>query len=168
MPASQQLPIVSLHSSWKTATLSAVNPRGCLVLSWSNWLSPAPWGPGTSCTYGWTMAPSICGGRNLVSPLKAMGLLINLRLNARASSLLRSPPGVCLWSPYNKAFTGNSCNGRRFVQVSVLLALIIKGNVNLRHPPSNRAVWLRAFLMEATSATNDNLLSAQDSVAGSW
>ena len=38
------------------------------------------------------MAPSICGGMNLVSPLKAMGLRINLRLNALASSLLRSPP----------------------------------------------------------------------------
>ena len=47
------------------------------------------------------MAPSICGGRNFVSPLKAMGLRINLRLNALASSLLRSPPGVCLWSPHH-------------------------------------------------------------------
>ena len=60
-----------------------------------------PWSPGTSCTYGWTMAPSICGGMNFVSPLKAMGLRINLRLNALASSLLRSPPGVCLWSSHH-------------------------------------------------------------------
>ena len=30
-----------------------------------------------------------------------MGLRINLRLNALASSLLRSPPGVCLWSPHH-------------------------------------------------------------------
>ena len=101
MPASQQPPIVSLHSSWKTATLPVDNPSGCLVLSWRSCFNPATWCPGTSCTYGWTMAPSICGGMNLVSPLKAMGLRINLRLNALASSLLRSPPGVCLWSPHH-------------------------------------------------------------------
>ena len=101
MPASQQLPMVSLHSSWKTAALPVDNPNGCLVLSWRSWLNPATWSPGTSCTYGWTMAPSICGGMNFVSPLKAMGLRINLRLNALASSLLRSPPGVCLWSPHH-------------------------------------------------------------------
>ena len=29
-----------------------------------------------------------------------MGLRISLRLKALASSLLRSPPGVCLWSPH--------------------------------------------------------------------
>ena len=101
MPASQQPPIVSLHSSWKTATLPVDTPSGCLVLSWRSCFNPATCCPGTSCTYGWTMAPSICGGMNLVSPLKAMGLRINLRLNALASSLLRSPPGVCLWSPHH-------------------------------------------------------------------
>ena len=101
MPASQQPPIVSLHSSWKTATLPLDNSSGCLVLSWRSCFNPSIWCPGTSCTYGWTMAPSICGGMNLVSPLKAIGLRINLRLNALASSLLRSPPGVCLWSPHH-------------------------------------------------------------------
>ena len=100
MPASQQLPMVSLHSSWKTATLPVDNPSGVWCFPEGARLTPATWSPGTSLTYGWTMAPSICGGRNFVSPLKAMGLRINLRLNARASSLLRNPPGVCLWSPH--------------------------------------------------------------------
>ena len=92
--------MVSWHNSCKTVTLIEDSSRGCLVLSWSNWRNPATWGPGTSCTYGRTIAPSICGGMNLVSPLKAMGLRISLRLKALASSLLRSPPGVCLWSPH--------------------------------------------------------------------
>ena len=100
IPASQLLPIVSCHSSCKTATLPVDNSSGCRVLSWSSWRNPATCGPGTSCTYGWTIAPSICGEMNLVSPLKAIGLRISLRRKALASSLLRSPPGVCLWSPH--------------------------------------------------------------------
>ena len=91
MPATQQPPMVSLHRSWKTLTLPVDNPSGCLVHSSRSWLNPAIWGPGTSLTCGWTMAPSICGGRKVVSPLKAMGLRISLRLNTRASSLLRNP-----------------------------------------------------------------------------
>ena len=92
--------MVSWHSSCKTATLPVDNPSGCRVLSWRSWRNPATWGPGTSCTYGWTIAPSIWGGMNFVSPLKAMGLRISLRRKALASSLLRSPPDVCLWSPH--------------------------------------------------------------------
>ena len=103
MLTSQLLPIVSLHRTWKKAALSADKLSGCKVLSCSSRVNPAPWSPGMSCTYGWTMAPSICGGKNVVSPLKAMGLLISLRLNALASSLLRRPPGVCLWSPHQIA-----------------------------------------------------------------
>ena len=40
MPAAtQQPPMVSLHRSWKTATLLVDNPSGCLVLSWRSWLT---------------------------------------------------------------------------------------------------------------------------------
>ena len=48
-------------------------------------LNPATWSLGTSCTYEWTIAPSICGGMNFVSPLKAMNLRISLRRKALAS-----------------------------------------------------------------------------------
>ena len=68
MLTSQLLPIVSLHRTWKKAALSADKLSGCKVLSCSSRVNPAPWGPGMSCTYGWTMAPSICGGKNVVSP----------------------------------------------------------------------------------------------------
>ena len=63
-------------------------------------------------------------------------------------------------TPNNNAFAGNSRNGRDLIQVSILLAFIIEGNINICHPTCYRAVRLRAFLVEATSTTNDNLLRA--------
>jgi len=49
-----------------------------------------------------------------------------------------------------------------------LLSFIIEGNIHIRHPSGNWAVWLRAFLMEASSTANDHLFSAQDIIAESW
>ena len=63
-------------------------------------------------------------------------------------------------TPNNNALAGNSRNGRGLIQVSILLALVIEGNINICHPTCNWAVRLRTFLVEATAATNDDLLGA--------
>ena len=47
-----------------------------------------------------TTLPNILGWKCSVSPLSAIGRRKSFRLKALASSVFRSPPGVCLWSPH--------------------------------------------------------------------
>ena len=71
---------------------------------------------------------------------------------------------LVITTPNDKTFAGNSCNGWGLVQVPILLAFIIKGNIHIRHPPGNWTVWLRAFLMEATTTTNNHLITRKTSL----
>ena len=104
---------------------------------------------------------------NLVSPLKAMGQLASK--SPGFVTLAQSPWRLLVIpTPNNKRFAGNPCNSGGLIKVPVLLALIIEGHVHLPHPPGNWTVWLRTFLVEATSTTNDHLFSAQNVIAEAW
>ena len=61
---------------------------------------------------------------------------------------------LVITTPNNNALAGNSRNGRGLMQVSILLALVIEGNINICHPTCNWAVRLRTFLVEATSVVD--------------
>ena len=106
-----------------------------------------------------TIAPSICGGMNLVSPRSAMGLRISFRLKALASSLLRSALAFAC-DPHTKRqdLCGEPVQWLRTHPGSHTAGPHQKrGNVHLLHPLGNWTAWLRAFLVEATSTTNDHL-----------
>ena len=60
--------------------------------------------------------------------------------------------------PSLKAGSRRSCNGSRFLHVTVLLAFIFKYKVNLAHPFRYRTVGLSAFLLGTISTANDKCL----------
>ena len=55
------------------------------------------------------------GWKRVVSPRRATGRLSSFCLKRLADSDLRSPPGVCRWSPSHQALPWHPCNGRSLI-----------------------------------------------------
>ena len=137
MPASQQLPMVSLHSSWKTATIIRVVVR-CSNLG-SRYIFDIRMDYGAQ-HMRWEelcVTPQSNGSAHQFASERSGFLTL-----AQSAWRLFVVP-----TPNNNAFAGNSRNGRGLIQVSILLALIIEGNINICHPTCYRAVRLRTFLV---------------------
>ena len=91
------------------------------------------WGPGASCTYGWTIAPQHMGWYELRVALQSYEPSHQPASEGSRFITLAQSPGrlFVIPTPNNQAFAGNPCDGRGFIQVPVLLALIIEGNIDI-------------------------------------